>query len=203
MFHRGYKVLIYILVCIFKCVYGKHKPTYMCMYIHIYYILLVLVCLCAFHNKLLYRWTSIPKIDTVQCKRVYLSAKGVSTQQVPLSGTVLLVNECMCVFCAEVFLLLVGFFWKFVHYTLYRKQSFSRPSERQHPCAVALFFPSSSSFDFFLHFLLDVLRPIQWENEIKGLSRKSTPLFGRSSLEWSCNYPSCLVVPFRQLFAML
>lgn len=50
------------------------------------------------------------KIDTVQCKRVYLSAKGVSTQQVPLLGTVLLVNECVCVFCAEVFLLLVGFF---------------------------------------------------------------------------------------------
>lgn len=106
------------------------------------------------------------KIDTVQCKRVYLSAKGVSTQQVPLLGTVLLVNECIYVFCAEVFLLLVGFFWNFVHYTLYRKQSFSRPSEQQHHCAVALFFPSSSSFDFFCIFFLT--SSVQYNEKMKS-----------------------------------
>ncbi len=90
-------------------------------------------------------------------------------------------------FVLKYFCCLLAFFWNFVHYTLYRKQSFSRPSERQHPCAVALFLPFLLFFWFFLHFLLDVLSLIQWENEIKGLSQKSTPLFGRSSCNphWS------------------
>lgn len=40
----------------------------------------------------------------------YTCLQKMFRQQVPLLGTVLLVNECVCVFCAEVFLLLVGFF---------------------------------------------------------------------------------------------
>ncbi len=105
----------------------------------------------------------------------------------------------MCVFCAEVFLLLVGFFWNFVHYTLYRKQSFSRPSERQHPWAVALLFPSSSSFDFFFAFFF-LTSSVQYNEKMKSKASLGRALHcsGRSSLEWSSNYS---IVPCRPLSA--
>lgn len=101
----------------FKCVYGTHKTTYIyayiyvCMFIYIYILYFYFSYVCVLFITGYYTDEQVYQvIDTVQCKRVYLSAKGVSTQQVPLLGTVLLVNECICVFCAEVFLLLVGFF---------------------------------------------------------------------------------------------
>lgn len=115
----------------------------------------------------------------------------------------LTVNECIFVFCAEVFLLLVGFFGTlYITYTLYRKQSFFfffRGSPCDNIPVLSCFFPSSSSSFFCMFFFTS---SVQYNEKTKSKASLSEEYFhcsacpaAQPSLEWSCNYPSCLCCP--------
>lgn len=123
------------------------------------------------------------------------------------------VNECICVFCAEVFLLLVGFFWNFIHflYFVQKTKLFSRPSEQQHPCAVVSIFPSSSSSSssFFCFCIFFLTSPVQNNDKLKSkaflwrvLHCSAYPA-AQPSLSGPVITHYAFVAPFWQQFAML
>lgn len=209
MFHKGDIKYLYIFLCsIVYTVHTKHICLYVCLYIYIY-----ISYVCVLFTTGYYTDAKVYQIiDTVQCKRVYLSAKGVLSRPehlVPLLGTMFVCEWVyMCVLCWSIFAA-CWLFWNFVHflYFVQKTKLISRPSEQQHPHAVVSFFPSSSSSFFCCIFFFT--SPVQYNDKLKlkaflwRVLHCSAYPAEQPSLSGPAITHHAFVVPFRQQFAML